>query len=605
MVGMERKKMQLSVKRMFILFALFAAAVIGGGCGGGDVAPARPTAHVNGVLHGELADAIYRNINIISSEEDTSDASGDMLMLSSQQFDGSAAAELAAPALEEGRIVVLEHVNQDEINEFISALDGEQKELPILSSSDDPDAEDTASVAELFAMERRGGHNFYYVMLNDDNPAEFSEEAKTEYEYEIEGPEDDPTAVIQTEFDIVPEEPELTPAEEALLHDSRVADFVAWAQSGPSRLAALQSSGGAEGAMDDLKELAAADVWDYNASYDRQTFTIRYTVYSCHSFDHNKDYYLVSQSAQLNPSVKWKKQGGHVSWPTIYTAKQEGQMRTYKLANNWIYQQEQGGAVIPAKLVKSSPENANGSTSVTSGFSWNMGGSLGFSGLGGTGSLSGGVSFSESQSFSISDCTVENNSSDDGKAGHAEWIYRMADPSNGETHFYYSDLNDAPLLARSNFQPVNRWIWEVDRKGDKTQFQSEFIWTNGKSEGQVNCAWIKTEAAKHNNWETRRVSFFVPLKMPPLTVVDKSELEFKKNGETQTVKLVSASEWQASSNAEWCEVTEKSGGATGSSGVTLHITAAPNDGGANRETTVTIKAEDGSTCTIKVFQSQY
>ena len=70
-------------------------------------------------------------------------------------------------------------------------------------------------MAELFAMKRRGGHNFYYVMLNDDNPAEFSEEAKTEYEYEIEGPQDDPTAVIQTEYDVVPEEPELTPAEEA------------------------------------------------------------------------------------------------------------------------------------------------------------------------------------------------------------------------------------------------------------------------------------------------------------------------------------------------------------------------------------------------------
>ena len=78
-----------------------------------------------------------------------------------------------------------------------------------------------------------------------------------------------------------------------------------------------------------------------------------------------------------------------------------------------------------------------------------------------------------------------------------------------------------------------------------------------------------------------------------------------QNGETQTVKLVSASDWEASSGAEWCEVTEESGGATGSSGVTLHITADPNDGGANRETTVTIKATDGSTCTIKVFQSQY
>ena len=200
---------------------------------------------------------------------------------------------------------------------------------------------------------------------------------------------------------------------------------------------------------------------------------------------------------------------------------------------------------------------------------------------------------------------MENNSSDDGKAGHAEWIYRMADPRDGEVHFYYSDLNDAPLLARSNFQPVNRWIWEVDRKGDKAQFQSEFIWTNGKSEGQVNCAWIKTEAAKHNNWETRRVSFIVPLKMPPLTVVDKSELEFKKNGETQTVKLVSASDWEASSGAAWCEVTDTSGKKTDASGVTLHITADPNDSGANRETTVTIKAKDGSTCAIKVFQSQY
>lgn len=106
-------------------------------------------------------------------------------------------------------------MNQDEINEFIFALDGEQKEFPILSSTDDPDAADTADVAELFAMERRGGHNFYYVMLNDDAPVEFSKEAKIEYEYEAEGTEDDPTAVIQTEYDVVPEEPELTPAEEA------------------------------------------------------------------------------------------------------------------------------------------------------------------------------------------------------------------------------------------------------------------------------------------------------------------------------------------------------------------------------------------------------
>ena len=78
-----------------------------------------------------------------------------MLMLSSPQFDGSAAAKFAAPALEEGRIVVLEHVNQDEINEFISALDGEQKEFPILSNSDDPG---------------RGGHGLRGGAFRDEAP---------------------------------------------------------------------------------------------------------------------------------------------------------------------------------------------------------------------------------------------------------------------------------------------------------------------------------------------------------------------------------------------------------------------------------------------------
>ena len=174
----------------------------------------------------------------------------------------------------------------------------------------DPDDSSTTEATkaipvELFAMERRGGHNFYYVMLNDDEEAVLSSNDDEEREYTIDRAyEGDPeSTVLFTSRDVINKGPEPTPDDE--IQRSRVSDFVRWALEGEARLAALQTSeSGLEGTAIDLRELAAADVWDYNASSDGQTFTIRYTIYSCHSFDKNKDYYLISQSAQLNPFRK-------------------------------------------------------------------------------------------------------------------------------------------------------------------------------------------------------------------------------------------------------------------------------------------------------------
>lgn len=596
--------------RLLLVIALFAAAAAGGGCGGGgNVEPTQPNAaYLDGELHGELAQALAQQMDITSYDGETD--TDRMLIISAADgvLDGVDAAMKAAPALEAGQVVALEHVNQDEINSFVEELGMDP--LYIVYDPSDPDVTETSKdvCVELFAMERRGGHNFYYVMLNDDEPPILSPDVYEEHEYTIEGEEGSPDSkVTVTSREVSNEGPEPTPDEE--VQDSRVSDFLRWASEGDARLAALQPSGnGAESAESDLKELAAADVWDYNASYDGQSFTIRYTIYSCHSFEKNKDYYLISQSAQLNPSVKWKKTEGHVKWPRIYTPKQEGHMRLYGFNNRWIFSWQGGGTNNPAKLVNTQPQNANGTTSVTSGYSWSMSGSLGFSGLSGTGSLSSGVSFSESQSFSISDCTVNNKSADDGKVGQAQWEYVLANPRNGSTHFYYTDLDDAPLLSRSNFQPVNRWIWEVERVGtaDNLSFNSQFYWTNGKSEGQVNAAYIKVYSATHKDWQWRHTTVLVPIKRPPLTVIDKSELEFTKNGQTQTVTLVSANGWTAESNAEWCRVEEGNGDKTGSQGLTLHITTDTNNSGANREAKVTIKSlNDKCEIEIRVFQSMY
>ena len=83
-------------------------------------------------------------------------------------------------------------------------------------------------------------------------------------------------------------------------------------------------------------------------------------------------------------------------------------------------------------------------------------------------------------------------------------------------------------------------------------------------------------------------------------------MDFTKNGESKTLTFVSAREWKAESSQSWCNVQEKSGAATGSQGIVLHITADTNAAGANREAVVTLKSTDGKeNCKLKIFQSQY
>ena len=582
-----------------LLTAIFTAA-LAGGCGGGGASSPRLSAYLDGELHGALAQALTEQLTI--SEHDG--VSTERMLFVSKP-DGSlrgdaadASAKRARAALDAGQIVALEHVNQLEINDFLSGM--EMEPLNILQS---PDAEaNLNNAAEIFAMERRGGHNFFFVAISDGNVI-LSPDSREEYSYTVSGDfEAKDGKVIAASRNVSADWPE-APADGETAR-GRVAEFLDWAASGAKRLAALEEA--RDGAEDDLKELAEACVWDVNCSESGQSFTLRYTIYSCHSFSQNQDYYLVSQSAQLNPSTLWKRtQEGHVNWPNIYEPKQEGHMRRYIFRNYWGT--SPGGS---SPLVKNSPENANETSTVTSGFSWSASGSIGFAGMSGTGSLSGGVSYSSSQSFNISDCKVNNNCGGEGLSYLAKWEYDLADPANGDPHFYWSELRDAPLLARSNFQPVNQWVWVVPRSFsdayDNLSFGSEFKWTNGKSEGQINCFYIKAHDAVHRDWMSGDVYFWVPVKKPPLLVLSLSQLDFTKSGESKSLTFVSAKDWKAESGQSWCSIEETAGGATGSQGITLHVTAAPNESGANREAVVTLKSTDGKeSCKLKISLSLY
>ena len=216
----------------------------------------------------------------------------------------------------------------------------------------------------------------------------------------------------------------------------------------------------------------------------------------------------------------------------------------------------------------------------------------------------------ESESFNVSDCRVNDRCGDDGKRDMASWEYEFKNPENGSRYFYWTDLKDAPLLSRSNFQPVNQWVWCVprdfsDQKNDLS-FISEFGWQLGQSEGAVNVFYIEHTAAKHRSWKTLNKTFLVPLSKPPLIVLSAGQVDFTKSGESKSVKLVSAKDWTSESSQNWCKIQETSGTSTNGESTAIHITVSPNNTGENREAKVKLTSKDGKDMAeVKVFQSQY
>jgi len=544
-----------------------------------------------GTMHGKMANHLPDEFifeQTPTNFEGSAKELGEVVMLSDAEelTESNKFLPLLKSAFDIGKIVALEHVNTNEINHLLKELN-----LDIVF----PNQEDNSSI-ELFAARKMNDGNHFFVTQDNDENESYSHE-DTEYTYTIIGPEDKPTNIEKTEKTT---KDKVLNESNDILQKTRVANFATWVQEQNTKQANKSETSSTE-----LHDLAEANVWDVDKSDDGQSFTIRYIQYSCHSFTNGMDYYFISQSAQLNPSVLWKWiEKGHVSYPNIYLPKQEGHMRRYLFKNYWG---EDPGNNVP--LEKTSPENANDKTTITSGISYSLSGSLGFNGNGPTGSLTAGATFNNSQSFSLSDCSVNNMSGSEGKKHLAAWEYSFADPANGSTEFYYTELKDAPLLSRSNFQPVNQWIWTVPRsftdKWSNFRFKSEFTWTNGRSEGQMNCCWIKVQGATHKDKHWHYHGFWVPVKKPPLLAVSIGQIDFTKAGESQSAILVSAVDWTAKTDADWLSVQETSGRKTDANGIYIHITASPNTSGANRTATVTLNGTGGQKQIIKVFQSQY
>lgn len=565
-----------------VLLLLLFSALLLGGCGGGsdsnEEARQEQKVYILGDPHGDLADNFQRafsEVRVVSGDEkqDLSDGAV-LLFLPEGKAIGAGMATGLRSAFDAGQTTAIVHANETEINAFLAALGLEP------SYAMDPDVASSDHPYEDFYAVRKASDGFLHTWIaaNDEIA---------------------PTVLTPVSDDTPP-----TEAEEEAFQDSRLARFTSAmlqpdlpgaALASAERRTLLRAAGGDRA---ELTEVAAAEMKTWDFSIYGQSFLVSSTVYSCHNFGDGSDYFLVKQTAMLNPSGNYKRTEGHGTTVTHV----KGYVVSYAFENNWPDGFGGGANVL---LVRSEPKNANGVTTLTSGMQWNLGGNIGFQGKTPTGNLSGGVSFSSSESVTVEDCSVENGSA----SPKASWKYTFARPREGTKYWSWRNLHDACLLSRSNFQPVQYWIWKLaptqrEKLEATPRFNSRFQWLNGYSYGAVGAWWIH-ESPEHKDWVRDEKEVSVSLSLPPLIASEKTQLDFTRAGSFQTPTFMTGGDWRASSDQDWCTLQETSGHRS-STPIPLHVTAAPNDTGSPRTAKITVTLDGGKgSLSFNVFQSQY
>ncbi len=563
-----------------LAFGVVWAALVFSGCppyDPGDVIEEYPgKVYFIGDITGTLAEEIGTIfVNMVAYDGVSVDAP---IFIAADSIEGLSEAEREGVALTFDDYYPVAVVYGDEAE--INAL------LDILGLEQDYVLPDGMPYAELFAIDREeDGHVFMWSMYPPNEGAPTSPDAEA------------PPAPAYVDDD--GEQLERTDLFQEWLSDDEKrldAEVRAYRMEAAQALTAEVKADGGE-----LTQLAQGFVKTQNFSQSGNNYQISYYIYSCHSFNATDatdyDWFYVRQEGMFNTS------GGYEGIASWYGGGPSDACHFYVgkyTMNNWmdgLTTQGSGVAVMAAN-----PQNANNVTQVTSGVDWNIGGSVGFQGADVTGSLTGGVTIHNSTTVNVSDCTVGNSSMDN--VNNAKWTYEFTKCAQ-TAYFGYAGLSEPPVLSRSNFQPVNQWIWKFapsvrdsGASSFKAKLDVDLIWSVG---GQPYGFWI-VDSPNHytyagGSWETT-----VPLSFPPLLVVTHN-LDFSAAGQYKALDIAVSRAWTASSNQDWCQVEPTSGTGTNTR---VNITVSPNTTGASRTATVTFQTADGrGRDTMTVFQAQY
>lgn len=223
---------------------------------------------------------------------------------------------------------------------------------------------------------------------------------------------------------------------------------------------------------------------------------VKYTVYSAYVFEGNKqsgDYYIVKMDLLVrNGSVftSFKKKHGLIThWGAGYYMKQfdlssalvdpskfiinadddrDSAERKYKMLRDMAQYMVQSGKVHPDLMVPGiyffsnpSPETTISSTGYTSGIDVGLNGSLS-AGTETTGGLGFSANYSNSETVTISDITIQVNTEAESQAVTNTYITKpIGSFTFPDGHDEKDVVNLIPLVARSDFNAHSVWCWTV------------------------------------------------------------------------------------------------------------------------------------------------
>lgn len=179
------------------------------------------------------------------------------------------------------------------------------------------------------------------------------------------------------------------------------------------------------------------------------TYSVEYDIWNVYSMSDKRNYYYIHQEILCNFANCYK---------GIYNANVSTDgCNTIAKVCEWygkeveITTEPKNGTNDDMQIHRNSPATTVESNSYTSGFSWNLGGTIGYQGgeKGGfSGSINGGISVNRSQTYSISDVQVSNKCE---AARKLAWQFDMTDASANFKLFNTSctNMHAGSLTGRS------------------------------------------------------------------------------------------------------------------------------------------------------------
>ena len=197
------------------------------------------------------------------------------------------------------------------------------------------------------------------------------------------------------------------------------------------------------------------------------TIDIAYSVYPLYSFQANGgsagDYYIVDGTFTVHNDQMYngswtKKHGGVRARLCGFYLKKFEVKNTLCTIDGAVF----SGVKFPSQGTPV-PETTIGSTSYSSGFQWSIGGSLSGGMLGKdpqiSGTLNGSIGWNNSETRTISDLTINQNSPG-GQVGYVFDVNNRPHTSGGKKY------TSVPPIASSDFTIHQSWIWYVPSTGD-------------------------------------------------------------------------------------------------------------------------------------------